>query len=44
MDMFAEMTAVYSDKELALITNFQERSAAMMEMEAIKMRRNGDEK
>jgi DNA-binding MarR family transcriptional regulator len=41
---FAEVTAVYSDEELALILDFLQRSAALMEREALQMRAvEGDE-
>ena len=38
LELFAEITAVYSDEELALIIDFNKRTAAMMEEEAIKIR------
>ena len=38
LQLFSEMTSVYSDEELALIIDFKTRTAAMMEAEAIKIR------
>lgn len=38
LELFSEMTAVYSDEELALIIDFQKRTAELMEEEAIKIR------